>query len=133
MKALLRIAVLVCLTTFMQSALAQADKEVNYIPLKPSFVINYGANIGRLNYLKLDIQLRVETTEHTLTVERHIPYIRHKLIMFLSEQTEEAIATVPARQELRAKALVVIQEMLTEEEGIPIVTDLLFDNFVVQG
>lgn len=133
MRYLLRIALIASLLLAASASANEANKEVNYIPIKPSFVTNYEGKNGRLSYLKIDVSIRVETFAHTEPVERHRPQIRHRLIMFLTQQTADVINSPEGRQELRAQALQIVQELLTEEEGVPIATDLLFDNFVVQG
>lgn len=103
-----------------------------YVALTPSFVTNYG-NDSRLHYLKVDISVRVESMPNSHIVEQHTPQIRHQIILLLSQQTSEGVNTHEGRQKLRADALQAVQEVLKAEEGDKIVTDLLFDNFVVQS
>jgi len=114
-------------------AVAQTQLEKpTYVALTPSFVTNYG-NDNRLHYLKVDITVRVETLPNSQKVETHVPQIRHQLILLLSQQTSDGVNTHEGRQKLRADALQAVQEVLKAEEGEKIVTDLLFDNFVVQS
>lgn len=133
MKILLRIALIASLLFAASASANEANKEVNYIPMKPSFVTNYESKGGSLSYVKTDISLRVETHDDTKIVERHLPAIRHHLIMFFTQQSSDTINNSEGRQEMRLKALEIVQALMTEEQGVPIVTDLLFDNFVVQG
>lgn len=133
MKLLVRIALIASLLLAASASANEANKEVNYIPVKPSFVTNFISGGNRLAYLKIDVSIRVELLEHTEPVERHRPQIRDRLLMFFSHQTVESINSPEGRQELRTQALQIVQEVLTEEEGVPMATDLLFDNFIVQG
>lgn len=101
-----------------------------YIDLQPAFVVNYGG-VGRLRFLRAEISLRVEAGGEPV-VMHHMPYLRHELIMLLTKQTDEAIATTEGRELLRIEALDTIRTALTVEEGDHKVKDLLFSTFVVQ-
>ena len=52
--------------------------------------------------------------------------------MLFSQQTEAAMAAAGARETLRAEALKQVQDVLTQEEGKPLVEDLLFNNLIIQ-
>ncbi len=132
--SLLCSAVSACLLALTASvALAQTQLEKpTYVALTPSFVTNYG-NDSRLHYLKVDISVRVESLPNSHKVETHTPQIRHHIILLLSQQTSDGVNTHEGRQKLRADALRAVQDVLEAEEGEKIVTDLLFDNFVVQS
>ncbi|MFK7730686.1 MAG: flagellar basal body-associated FliL family protein [Pseudomonadales bacterium] len=121
------------LVTSASLAVAQTQLEKpTYLALTPSFVTNYG-NDGRLHYLKVDISVRVESIPDSQTVDNHTPQIRNELILLLSQQTSDGVNTHEGRQKLRADALQAVQEILVAEEGRKMVTDLLFDNFIVQS
>lgn len=101
-----------------------------YIDLQPAFVVNYGG-VGRLRFLRAEISLRVEAGGESV-VMHHMPYLRHEMIMLLSKQTDEAIATTEGRELLRIEALDTVRTALTVEEGDHKIKDLLFSTFVVQ-
>ncbi|WP_163830899.1 flagellar basal body-associated FliL family protein [Spartinivicinus ruber] len=105
---------------------------VEYIELKPSFVVNYGAPKGRLKYLKADISVRVYGKPAVAKVEQHMPLLRDGLVLLFSRQLEKDINTAAGKENLRQEALKIIQNRLKEEEGKPIIDDLLFTSFVVQ-
>ena len=125
-----------------QAALAEAEGgeggeskaagKSEYLEMKPSFIANYGGP-GPIHFLKVDIALRLDKGEKTgVTVEHHMPYLRHALVMLLSRQTDETISTMEGKEKIRADALAAVQKILQDEEGAPLVQDLLFTNFVVQ-
>lgn len=117
-----------------QTAVAQTQLEKpTYVALAPSFVTNYGNDSNRLRYLKVDISVRVETMPHSHIVDNHTPQIRNQIILLLSQQSSDGVNTHEGRQKLRADALKAVQEILLAEEGEKMVTDLLFDNFIVQS
>lgn len=103
-----------------------------YIALTPALVANYGA-AGAIHYLKADVALRVTSgAAAQASVLHHMPYVRHVLVMLLSDQTEESLATMEGKEKLRQDALVAVQQVMQEEEGKPLVDDLLFNSFIVQ-
>lgn len=121
------------------NVLASAKKEEapkatsEYITLTPAVVANYGTGSGGMRYLKADVVLRVAGgAEAQAAVIHHLPYVRHVLVMLLSDQTDESLATMEGKEKLRQEALAAVQKIVEEEEGKPLVGDLLFNSFVVQ-
>lgn len=105
---------------------------LEYLELKPSFVTNYGGP-GPIHFLKADITLRLAKDEQAAPqVNHHMPSLRHELVMLLSRQTDEGLASVEGKEKLRSEALAAVQKALEAETGKPLVDDLLFTNFVVQ-
>ncbi|MBL4606473.1 MAG: flagellar basal body-associated protein FliL [Pseudomonadales bacterium] len=119
---------------FVLVTAAQAEEgekvSSSYLEIKPSIITNYGG-IGKLRYFRSDISLRV-VTANVERVEWHIPYIRSELVSLFSQQNEEALTTREGKEGLRQQALIAVQKVLEEEEGDPLVKDLLFTNFVIQ-
>lgn len=118
-----------------------------YIEMTPAFVVNF-ATSGRLGYLKTDVSLRVASAT-VPAVEHHMPALRHELIMLLSRQTPETLASVEQREAMRLEALAAVRRVLVDASGQPPaaagakragggkpaeqpVQDLLFTSFIVQ-
>ncbi|MCP9337459.1 flagellar basal body-associated protein FliL [Stutzerimonas xanthomarina] len=108
-----------------------AAKKTIYYALVPALVGNYGSE-GRLKYYKADIALRVSGAEAEAKVKHHEPLIRNQLVTLFSQQTDASIGTVEAKEALRQEALKQVQVVLSQEEGQPLVDDLLFNNLIVQ-
>lgn len=102
-----------------------------YVPLKPSFVVNYGGP-GRMRYIKADITVRAKDTASANQVRYHLPFLRNNIVLLLSKQTEEAIDTQEGKEILRQAALQEVHLVMEAEEGDSGVVDLYFDNFIVQ-
>lgn len=132
MKA--RIALLLALSLPLM-AVASEEKAavpvVSYVTLVPALVGNFGEG-PRLKFFKADLSLRVSGAEVEAKVKHHEPLIRNQLVMLFSQQTVEAMAAPGARETLRAEALKQVQDVLTQEEGKPLVEDLLFNNLIIQ-
>ncbi len=102
-----------------------------YVPVKPAFVVNYGGP-GKLKYFKLEISLRVQDTSASNAARHHMPLIRDYLVKLFSSRTDADVDTLEGKERLRQSALEGIQKLLLEEDGEQGVTDLFFNNFVVQ-
>ncbi|MEK8081537.1 flagellar basal body-associated FliL family protein [Pseudomonas sp. XK-1] len=121
--------------------LAQAEEDekaegevvpvVAYVSLFPALVGNFGTG-PKLKFFKADISLRVASAEAEAAVKHHDPLIRNQLVMLFSEQTEASMAAADSKELLRQQALKQVQDVLTAEEGKPLVEDLLFNNLIIQ-
>lgn len=102
-----------------------------YVPVKPAFVVNYGEP-GKLKYLKLEISLRVKDTQSSNAVRHHMPLIRDYLVRHFSRLMDEDVDTQTGKEAVRLSALEGLQLLMEEEDGAQGITDLFFNNFVVQ-
>lgn len=89
---------------------------VNYIPLEPALVVNYGGP-GKARFIKAELSLRAENAEDATEILHHLPLIRDRLVSILSAQTEEAISTAEGKEYLRVYALAEINKALLKVEG----------------
>ncbi len=108
-----------------------AVPKVAYINLTPALVGNLGEG-PRLKFYKADIALRVTGTEAEKKIKHHEPLIRNQLVMLFSQQTDASVANDSAKEALRQEALKQVQMVLEQEEGKPLVEDLLFNNLIIQ-
>ncbi len=108
-----------------------AAPAVAYVTLVPALVGNFGDG-PKLKFFKADLSLRVTGKDVEEKVKHHEPLIRNQLVMLFSQQTNEGMAAAGARETLRAEALKQVQDVLTQEEGKPLVEDLLFNNLIIQ-
>ncbi len=132
MQAVLRFSALFILLAGVHSLSHAEAGQAQYIDLKPAFITNYGVS-AKLQYLKVEISVRVETPDDLALVERHLPNLRHNLVLLLSQQTDAEVNSAEGRQQLRSAALEQVQQVLEDEEGKKVVSDLLFNNFIVQS
>ena len=119
------------------AAMGEEAKEgapkVAYISLSPPFVGNYALDGSpRLRVYKADVALRVTGDEAAKAVKHHEPLIRNQLVMLFSQQTDDSLGSVDGKEKLRQEALKQVQAALQQEEGKPLVDDLLFNNLIVQ-
>ncbi|MGS2718590.1 flagellar basal body-associated FliL family protein [Eionea flava] len=102
-----------------------------YVPVKPAFVVNYGGE-GKLQYMKVEISLRVADVSAANAVRHHMPLVRDSLVTLFSRQTNENIDMPDGRERLRLDALKIVQQVVEEEDGEQGVINLYFSHFVVQ-
>jgi flagellar FliL protein len=130
-------ALMMLLLALSLPALAAAEEadnaapKVSYVTLVPAFVGNFG-NGPRMKFYKADLSLRVPNALAEAKVKHHEPLIRNQLVMLFSQQTDEAMSAPGSREALRVEALKQVQAVLSQEEGLPLVEDLLFNNLIVQ-
>ncbi|MBU2014653.1 flagellar basal body-associated protein FliL [Pseudomonas sp. NP21570] len=108
-----------------------AATQTLYYALTPAMVGNYGSG-ERLKYYKADVALRISSKEVEDRIKHHEPLIRHQLVMLFSQQTDETLSGPEAKEQLRQEALRQVREVLEQEEGKPLVDDLLFNNLIIQ-
>lgn len=90
---------------------------VNYLPIKPALVVNYGG-AGKVKYIKAEISLRVEDAHSASEVSHHMPLIRDTLIMLLSSMTDEEMGSGDGKESMRQEALLRINEAIeAQAEG----------------
>lgn len=110
-----------------------AAPKVAYVSLTPPFVGNYALDGSpRLHVYKADIALKVTGAEAEAAVKHQDPLIRNQLVALFAQQTVDSMTGVEAKEKLRQEALKQVQQVMNDEEGKPVVEDLLFNNLIVQ-
>ena len=128
---------IISLSVSSQMALAAEDEEVvektsAYVSLGDPMVLNLSNDSRRLTFLQLKADVLVADSAAEETIKIHIPAIRHKLIVLLSEQKANDMKTSDKREEVRKIATAQVQELVQELSGSEDVKDILFSSFLVQ-
>lgn len=109
------------------------ENNVRYLELKPTFVANFGPVESRkLMYVKTDITLRMKGAAAEEAAMYHLPALRHEVVMLLSRQNEESMATGAGRDAVRQQAMEELNKVLTAEEGEGLIEDVMFTNLLLQ-
>ncbi|MFZ3024095.1 flagellar basal body-associated protein FliL [Pseudomonas sp.] len=109
----------------------KAAPKVMYVGIIPALVGNYSSGM-KMKFYKADIALKVTGSEAEEKVKYHEPLIRNQLVQLFSQQTDETLGSMDAKEKLRQEALKQVQQVLEQEEGKPYVEDLLFNNLILQ-
>ncbi|PWB57684.1 MAG: flagellar basal body-associated protein FliL [Nitrosomonadales bacterium] len=86
---------------------------------------------GLTQYLQVDIVLKIADPKIADSIKGWNPVIRHELILMLSSQNSEELATLAGKQKVMGLIKAAINKVLKldAKEGV---TDVLFESFVIQ-
>lgn len=106
--------------------------EALYLPLNPPFVVNF-SHLGTLRYLQISLEVMYEDQHLLDRVEQEMPAIRNQLILLLSDQKYEKLASYAGKQELRGEMIAAINDLIVEDKQAPSPHgDIFITNFVMQ-
>jgi flagellar FliL protein len=115
------------------SVAAGAQSNTQYVPLTKGMVVNYGEpSLNRLKYLKVAVQVRVQSPADAELVEYHRPALLDTLVYVFTASEEETMKSGDGKEAIRQLALAQLQDVMKAEEGDAVIEDLLFSTFVVQ-
>jgi len=121
---------LMCLLPVL--GLAESEEEsvpvIEYIDMTPKFTVNLAEP---KKYLMVDIQLLVEGAENVEKIKKHMPMLRHEIIMMLSGMHIDDIQTVEQREALRTKTKELIAQSLDKIHNSDGFRDVFFSEFLV--
>lgn len=112
---------------------ASEDKEaegpvIEYVDMQPKFTVNLAEP---KKYLLVNVQLLVEGADTVEKVKKHLPMLRHELIMMLSGMHVADLQTMEQREALRAKAKELMAASLAKAKVKDGFKDLFFSEFLV--
>ncbi len=86
---------------------------------------------GLTQYLQVDMSLKIADPKVAESIKGWSPVIRHELILLLSSQSGEELATLAGKKKVTGLIRTAINKILKldAKEGV---TDVLFESFVIQ-
>ena len=102
-----------------------------YLKLEPALVVNIEDG-DVIRFLQVDTQLQFAAQESQPMIEKHLPAIRHEMVMLLSGRPAAEIKTVAGKENLRSTVLAAVQKVMQENTGNPVIDALYFTTFVIQ-
>lgn len=93
---------------------SEAEAGVKYIEMTPKFTVNLAEP---KKFLLINVQLLVEGAGIIATVKKHMPALRHALIMLYSGRPAEQLQSMEQREALRQETTAAIRQMLEKMEG----------------
>lgn len=106
---------------------------ISFVNFDEHFTTNFGdPEKPKLSYLRVNVALKVDNDTIATRVRNHRPYLRDLIISHLVRQQVDTVRTAEAKNKMLEEILADIQAFLTEEEGDPLVHQVLFTEFVVQ-
>jgi len=102
-----------------------------YIKIEPPFVVNVDDG-ETLRFLQVNTELQFSDALAQPIIEKHMPAIRHAMIMLLSGQPAKEIKTPKGKETLRMAALEKVQKVMTDNTERPVVEAIYFTGFIIQ-
>lgn len=116
---------------FSVSVWAQSDAataSIEYLEMAPKFTVNLDAP---RKYLLVNVQLMVEGKENLEKVKKHLPALRHELIMLYSGRNANELGTMEQREALRLESVEAVRKKLDKYDNSDGFRDLFFSEFLV--
>lgn len=102
-----------------------------YLPLNPPFVVNF-SHMGQLRYLQISLELMYHDQALIDQATQEMPAIRNELILMLSDQSYEKLASLEGKQELREEMMAAINAVVFGSQVAPGTGEIYITNFVMQ-
>jgi flagellar FliL protein len=122
------------LSLLLIPALAVANEEeqsgpvIEYLQMGPKFTVNLEEP---RKYLMINVQLLVEGAEAVEKVKKHMPALKHELIMLYSGRSMETLQTSEQREALRQETFTALKKVLEKYENSEGFKDVFFTEFLV--
>lgn len=110
----------------------EAPVESSYVSLGEPMVLNLTSQTNRLTFLQISADVLVGNSDAEDMIKTHVPAIRHKLIMLLSEQDAAHIKSPAKREEIRQQATAEVIALIENLSGSREETEILFSSILVQ-
>ncbi len=105
--------------------------QVMYLDLAPAFVVNLESD-SDVRYLQVEVTVMVHSNEDVELVKLHMPVVRHHLMLLFSSQEFAELRTIEGKETLQADALEVVQKVMKDVTGYPVVKGVYLPSIVGQ-
>lgn len=113
-----------------QNAAAPQEKSATFVNLDP-FTVNLRPE-AEDQYLQVGLTLKLTEPSSTDAIKLHMPEIRNKILLLLSDKKASEISTSEGKQQLSTELLNAIRQSITSQKTQQEITDVLFTSFVIQ-
>jgi flagellar FliL protein len=103
-----------------------------YLNLKPAFVVNLAGKSSDVRYLQVEVTLKLADVNDTATVQKHMPMIRHRLVLLFSSLSFSEISSSQGKVKLTAEVLKEVKEGLKKMTGKEIIEAVYLPKIVGQ-
>lgn len=93
--------------------------------------LKFTTNLGSSRYLQFEMVIDAATPEVMRELEVLRPRLQHRIILMLSEQTDEFLRTLKGKLELQARIQEIANQLIQETPKTG-VKDVLFTSFIIQ-
>lgn len=114
-----------------EAEVVEAKQPLNYIPLDPPFVVNFGED-SDVRFLQVTIELGTRDAGVVDLIREHSPALRNAVVLLLSSQDPSTLSSREGKEKLRADTLAEVQGVMQEEVGKDAIDNVFFTSFVMQ-
>ncbi len=86
-----------------------------YLEVAPKFVVNL---TEPKRYLSINVQLLIDGFQAEMAIKKHMPAIKHELIMLFSDRSLDSLQTMEQREALRQQTIEIIHKTIDKAEGV---------------
>lgn len=101
---------------------------IEYLEMTPKFTVNLSEP---RKYLMINVQLLVEGAEAVAKIKKHMPALRHELIMLYTGRASDQLQTMEQREALRQETVTTIRKALEKLENSDGFRDVFFTEILV--
>lgn len=101
---------------------------IEYLEMTPKFTVNLSEP---RKYLMINVQLLVEGAEAVAKIKKHMPALRHELIMLYTGRVSDQLQTMEQREALRQETVITIRKALEKLENSDGFRDVFFTEILV--
>lgn len=128
---------LFCFSLFSPFILADQEEEVvqndyQYFLLEPDIITNYIKTGKRIGFVRVSVELMVNSKIDYALLKQHEPLIRDKIITIFGEQSETNIKSSAERERIRYQCLEDVNSLLFTETGKKPIKELIFTKYLYQ-
>jgi flagellar FliL protein len=106
--------------------------DYQYFALEPDIITNYIKSGRQIGFIRVSVELLVNSSMDYSAVEMHAPIIRDRIITVLGEQNEKEIKSFSEREAIRLRCLLEVNEVLSAVIDARPVQDLHFTKYMYQ-
>jgi len=111
---------------------SNGSPDYQYYPLEPDIITNYVKPGKRIGFVRISVELLVNSSANLAIVQRHAPLIRDRIITILGEQNEKEVKSFAEREAIRLRCLLEINEVVSAVANRRPVQDVFFTKFLYQ-
>ncbi|MDH5408010.1 MAG: flagellar basal body-associated FliL family protein [Gammaproteobacteria bacterium] len=103
-----------------------------YLPLDPEFIVNFGGEQSA-RYMQINISLMARQQYYIDQATKHMPRLRHEILLILSNQKYDDLKTEQGKSNLRQAILAKVQEIvISTDPKTPSIEAVFFTHFIMQ-
>jgi flagellar FliL protein len=107
---------------------ASGEGGMEYLEITPKITVNLAEP---RHYLLVNVQLLAEGAGAVEKIKKHLPAVKHELIMLFSGRPSDSLQSMEQREALRKETVAVLQKTLEKYEKNSGFKDAFFSEFLI--